>query len=95
MAEIIRPNGQRQLVRPAGATFTLEELYRYVETNVVEAVRLADGRTLWCDEEAKCREPWPPANAEATRLVAEAGGIPGDIVLGTVLVTSPEEEEEG
>lgn len=93
MAKLIRPSGTEVDVSPASATrgFTLAELYNLIGCEIVQMVNLADGRTMWMDEEAKIRSGVAFVNAKATKLLAEAGGIPGDEVIGPVLICEPGE----
>src|SRR4051812_2655115 len=44
---------------------------------------LADRRTMLLGEEGKLKSPLPPVNAKATALLAQAGGLPGDVVPRT------------
>jgi Domain of unknown function (DUF3846) len=66
--------------------FRLSEMYQLLDCDTVQLVELADGREMWLDEESKLKEITPPVNFAATRLLAEAGGIPGDVILGKVLI---------
>jgi len=93
MATLIKPDGSEQEVHPqdAAAGFQLAELYRLVECDTVQAIYVGDERTMWCDEEAKLKKVLPAVNDKATRLLAEAGGLPGDQVLGNVLVCTPDD----
>jgi len=88
MATLIKPDGTETQVHPANTShgFTLEELYRHIGCGIVEMVRLADGREMWLDEEGKFNSALAP-NERATILLVQAGGIPGDFVVGNVLVT--------
>lgn len=87
MAKLIKPDGIEQLVEPRnGKEFQLDELYALIECDTVQLVHLADGSAMFCDEEAKLKKVWPAVNEKATRLLAAAGGLPGDVVLGNVLV---------
>jgi hypothetical protein len=87
MATLIKTDGTEQEVQPKdGKGFLLEEMYALIGCDTVQAVYLADERTMWLDEESKLKSPWPPVNEKATKLLAEAGGIPGDVVLGNVLI---------
>lgn len=72
--------------------FQLAELYELIGNNcdMVELVTLADGRGMWLDEEGKFRRGLF-ANGKATDLLQQAGGIPGDVVMGNVLITSGKE----
>ena len=73
-------------VAPRGRYFTLAELYEHTECSMVEAVTLEDGRLMWFDEEGKFASPPKPVNMAATMLLAQAGGVPGDFVVGPVLI---------
>jgi hypothetical protein len=97
MATLIKTDGSEQKLSPLGGKFTLTEWYAAVGNgcDMVQAVELADGSTLICDEEAKVRPPQGTSrvvNEKATRLLAEAGGIPGDRVLGNVLILERSEK---
>jgi hypothetical protein len=93
MATLIQHNGKETSLLPADLKrgFTLEELYFIIYCQTVQAVQLADGRTMWMDEEAKVRGGVHFVNEKATKLLAEAGGLPGDEVIGHVLITEPGE----
>jgi len=87
LATLIKPDGTESVVLPQNSTdFRLDERYSLIGCEMVQMVYLADGRTMWLDEEAKLKPERPLPNLKATRLLAEAGGMPGDIVLGNVLV---------
>lgn len=91
MATLIRTNGSEEQVRPAdGKYFTLEELQRYVG-GFIEAVALPNGKTMIVNEEGKLDNL--PYNQRATLLGAAAGTMPGDEVMGDVLVLSNDEWE--
>lgn len=92
MANLIHANGDESTVVPNHPSqgFTLAELYRLIGCSTVQAIELSDGRTMWMDEEAKLRDTWF-VNEKATNLLIEAGGVPGDSVLGNVLITVPGE----
>jgi hypothetical protein len=89
LANLIHANGDESTVVPANPSegFTLAELYRLIGCSTVQAIELADGCTMWMDEEAKLFEGLQCVNMQATRLLAEAGGMPGDEVIGNVLIT--------
>lgn len=93
MAEFIHANGNEATVHPLNKKkgFSLHELYTLLHCETVQAISLADGRTMWMNEEAKLKEGLQFVNEKATRLLAEAGGIPGDEVIGNVLITKPGE----
>ena len=86
---LIFANGEEAPVAPAnGKRFTLQELYAHIECDTVELVMLADGRVMWLDENGK--RSTKELNQTATDLLREAGGIPGDFVVGNVLITDYE-----
>ena len=87
-------DGTETTVRPARGYFTLDEIYEHVGCETVEAVGLADGRTLWLDEEGKFGPTGPKArNDKATRLLVAAGGMAGDYIAGHALVTDATESD--
>jgi hypothetical protein len=88
MAKLIRADGTEQSVSPKNGTFKLDELYALIGggCDMVECITLADGvTTMWLDEEGKFRGTQRP-NAKASELLRLAGGMPGDTVMGNVLV---------
>jgi hypothetical protein len=89
VAEFIHANGNEATVHPLNKKkgFSLHELYTLLHCTTVQAITLADGRTMWMDEEAKLGEGPFVVNEKATKLLAEAGGMPGDEVIGNVLIT--------
>lgn len=95
MARFIHANGNEADVKPLNPKkgFSLRELYALIQCETVQAVGLADGRTMWMDEEAKLKSGLQFVNEKATKLLADAGGIPGDEVIGNVLITEPGEVE--
>lgn len=94
MALLITADGIEFVVTPADGVFTLHELYALIGNgcDLIEVVYLADRTTVMIlDEEGKYRQPLAVRNSKATVLLKEAGGIPGDVVLGNVVLASPEE----
>ena len=94
MATLIQADGKKSEVHPKDAAngFSLQELYALIGCETVQMVYLADDRRMmWMDEESKLKPGPYHVNAEATRLLAEAGGIPGDEVIGNVLIAEPDE----
>lgn len=92
MATLILPDGTETTVSPKNKRngFTLDELYKLIGCDCVEHVELADGRSMWLDEEGKYRNPAPQFNRKATTLLHKAGGMPFDTVVGTVLIEKGE-----
>lgn len=92
MATLIQANGDVREVSAKSSEegFTLEELTHWTHCEMVQAITLKDGRTMWMDEEGKLRDVHH-VNEKASQLLFQAGGIPGDYVVGDVLVTSPGE----
>lgn len=90
MAILFKASGERKTVAPANAEdgFQLEELYRLLSCDLVQIVPLADDSLLVVDEEGKLKASTPPLNREATHLLQQSGGIPGDYVVGDALVCS-------
>ena len=92
MATLIRAtDGSESTVRPKTTEgFSLQEVYDLIGNgcDIVETVQLNDGRIMLLDEEGKIRNDTLIVNEKATRLLAEAGGIPGDAVVGNVLIVN-------
>ena len=91
MALLIKPDGDQVVVRPQDGYFSLEEMYDYLECGCVQIIALHDGRLMWIDEEGKLKPH--RINPVATELLARAGGIPGDYIAGSALVTEISEIE--
>ena len=94
---LIKSNGAEIPVHSEKENFSLEEMYSLIGCEMVQVIYLADGKVMWLDEEAKLKVPNQDnmPNLKATILLREAGCIPGDIVLGNVLITDePKEDEE-
>ena len=87
-------SGNESEVKPKGKRLTLDEFYSHIGNgcDVIERVGLADNRAMYLDGEGKFRTLQIP-NAKATALLAEAGGIVGDVV-GNVLILDPEDEDD-
>lgn len=86
---LIKPDGTESEVQvPNGQPGGLQAMYRLIECDTVQLVALDHGRLMWCDEEAKLKPNPAPVNWKATQLLAMAGGMPGDHVLGNVLIQS-------
>jgi len=92
VAKLIDPDGSEQEVfaRNPKRGFTLDELYALIECTTVQAISLADGRTMWMDEEGKLGTVLF-VNEKATELLLDAGGMPDDFVVGKVLISAPGE----
>ena len=87
MATLITTHDALHEVTPDNGTdFTLEELYALIGCEMVEALYLPDGRTMWIDEEGKLSSPPRPKNYHATRLARLAGIADDDYIAGTALV---------
>ena len=93
MANFIHENGNEATVHPLNKKkgFSLHELYTLLHCSTVQAIALADGRTMWMDEEAKLKSGLQFVNEKATKLLREAGGMLGDEVIGNALITDPGE----
>lgn len=88
MAILIDPDGSQSEVHPRNPRkgFSLEELYGLIECTTVQAISLADGRTMWMDEEGKLSTVLF-VNEKATEMLLSAGGMPADFVVGKVLIS--------
>ena len=91
MAVRITPEGDMAQVFPSGKVFTLLEMYRLIDCDMVEIVRLVDDRRwLVLDEEGLLREK--PVNHTATFLY-NRGRHSFSWIVGTVLLAEPHEVE--
>lgn len=90
MAYLQKPGEATQTeVKPQhGPTFSGMELCDLIDCTYFEKLDLDDGRMMWFDEEGKDADPPKPINEWATIQLARIGGIPGDSIVGNVLVTS-------
>jgi len=90
MATLVRSDGTESEVHPKhGKHFVLDELQTFVG-GYIEAVTLDRERTMLVNEEGKFIPKLEP-NSKATALLAAAGGIPGDVVVGDVLIIGSDE----
>ena len=91
MAILIKTNGSRKIVFPEKTTFSLDETYKYLECSMIQPIYLEDGRILWIDEEGKLKPHFE--NPRATALLRMAGGLEGDYIAGSALLTDNDEIE--
>lgn len=71
MATLIKASGDTLEVQPAnGKDFKLKELYKLLNCNLIEIIRLSDGRIMVADEEGKCSDDHE-VNLSATLLFRE------------------------
>ncbi|GAB4527953.1 MAG: hypothetical protein OHK0046_46300 [Anaerolineae bacterium] len=79
-ARLLTPAGDERLVLPAdGRQFTMAELYRLIETDLVEIVYLDRGQVMICDEEGLFKAG-ASVNARASALAHQT--IVGKVVVG-------------
>jgi hypothetical protein len=83
MAVVLHSDGSFDRVSPANKAtgFSLEEVYSYVQTDMVQVVMTRDGRIMVIDEEGKLKGK--PVNQTATRLYiyGDSDPIVGDVVV--------------
>ena len=89
MAILIKTSGEQVEVSPQETRFTLEQMYSLLGCGCVQVIFLDDGRIMWIDEEGKLKPH--QVNHVATELLARAGGIPGDYIAGSALITDNNE----
>jgi hypothetical protein len=90
MAELIKVDGTRTTVTPKnGKSFTLDEMQGFVG-GYIEFVCLDDTTVMCLNEEGKVSGL--RLNREATRRAAHA--IPGDYIVGDVVIMPPVESGE-
>lgn len=92
MATLYKWTGEVEAVTPRNKKkgFSLPELYRLLDCEMIEAVYLPGGLAMVIDEDGKFNRP-QEVNREATELLKGAGGIPGDWIAGHALVCDDEE----
>ncbi len=92
MAKVIKHTGEviEEVLPLNGRDFKLEELYQHVGCEFVQMVRIENGWQMWLDEEGKFNQP-NNYNREATILLQEAGGLPGDYIAGDVFICEGDE----
>jgi hypothetical protein len=92
MAILVKTDGSETEVKPKnGQEFKLDELLSLIGNGceMVQSVTLEDGSTMYLDEMSKMRPIQGTSrtkNKKATKLLSEAGGIPGDNILGNVVI---------
>lgn len=100
MATLIKADGTIEFIKPEknNKKFRAHEIHKlvggYFEVVSIRPgkyglVTVAPGETLWCNEDGK-RLQLPP-NRTATAIVAASGGMPGDVVVGDVVLCSAKE----
>lgn len=94
---VITTNGTIEKISPKnGNMYTLEEMYKYCETNIVEFVYLPNNRIMIVDEEGalKCNRE---KNWFATKILSDAtyslGGILDYFIYGNVMIIKDSEVE--
>jgi hypothetical protein len=67
-AKLIKTDGTNVEVKPENGTdFTLEELYKHLECDIIEVVYMPNDQIMIIDEEGRLKEN-PKLNPEATRM---------------------------
>jgi hypothetical protein len=74
----------RPVVPDNGVHFELEELYRLLETDMIQVVYLSNKHIMVIDMEGKLKDK--NFNREATSLFLKSPHIPGDYIVGKALV---------
>lgn len=94
MATVLKTDSSRHVLVGTGKDGAVDykQLREAVGGNI-EAVTLVDGTVMFLNEEGKLL-PGFEANPHATLLLREAGGIPGDVVMGNVVLCKPGEDGE-
>lgn len=75
---------KRPVVPENGVHFSIEELYRMLETDMVQVISLDRQHIMIVDEEGKMKNK--PCNSKATLLFHETPHLPGDHIVGKALV---------
>lgn len=93
MATLIKHTGEVSQVTPNnGKTFSLEELQGFVG-GYIELIKLHDGKLMFLNEEGKLKDDLKnKLNKTATLLLIDAGGLPGDYIVGDVIICNNKEQ---
>jgi hypothetical protein len=92
MGKLVKTDGTEEDLQPRNKKFVFNgELYKILTTDMIQVIRLADGSLMLLDEMAKLHRPLKPLNQKATELLRQAGSLPGDYVLGDVVICSRKE----
>ena len=62
-----------------------KEFYSLLDCDLVQAIPLSDGKTMWIDEEGKLKPH--KRNTFASILLLSAGGMPDDYIAGAAIIT--------
>ena len=84
MATLLKADGTSEEVMAGKGQFSLKEMYELIGCELVEVVYLADGKTMWIDEEGKFKQH--ELNHLATNHLHRAGGSHTDYVAGNALI---------
>jgi hypothetical protein len=93
MATLLCVDGTKKEVKPAnGRSFKIEEVYSLIGNgcNMVQAIRVRDGRLMLMDEDAKSRRPVPDENLEGNAMLMGIIAL-DDTLVGNVLLVADEE----
>lgn len=87
-AKLLKPNKPEEIVAPKnGKSFTLDEVYKLLDVQMIEVVRLKGNLILICDEEGLLHKD-PVVNREATRLYQESAGTQSVGIVGNAILCS-------
>lgn len=95
--EIIEPDGTRRsytwITKSGDGMARCREMYRLIGggCHTVEHITPSGGGHLWMDEDGKRHEL--DYNEAATAIFHEAGGLPSDYIVGTVILETPERKK--
>lgn len=94
MAILLREDGTTDEIKARDPDKGIQfdgEAYVLLDCEMIQVIYLDDGRLMLIDEEGKLRQDVKPVNLEATRLFERAGGMPGDVIVGPVLILNDDE----
>lgn len=87
-AKLLKPNKPEEIVAPKnGKSFTLDEVYKLLDVQMIKVVRLKANLILICDEEGLLHKD-PVVNREATRLYQESAGTQSVGIVGNAILCS-------
>lgn len=87
MATLYKHSGAQVEVTPAnGRDFQLDELYKLLDTDIIQVVHGIKGHLMIIDEEGKLKDGWEDrVNLAATMQIKHAL-LPNDLIVGHALV---------
>lgn len=84
MATLIKKTGEIETVTPTKKKFTLEEMYKLLNCESVEVIKMPGGTTMWIDEEGRLKTN--VLNLHATAILHSVGARASVVIVGDALI---------